>query len=153
MAPDKGSTHKAAFCFTPQTHAHCPSIAYWITTNHSIKVTWSSKHRFFFLFFQKPCHWTTDNARYVVVRGKLANTMFTGNSFRHLGMTGVASGTATHIVHVKGSVCRIRWQLAVRLQIATKWIPTPPHLPPPPPLPFQRRRRSYGGLYWPVRYQ
>lgn len=28
------------FCFTPHTHAHCPSIAYWITSNQSIKVTW-----------------------------------------------------------------------------------------------------------------
>lgn len=33
------------FCFTPHTHAHCPSIAYWITSNHSIKVTWRSSIR------------------------------------------------------------------------------------------------------------
>ncbi len=33
------------FCFTPHTHAHGPSIAYWITCNHSIKVTWRSSIR------------------------------------------------------------------------------------------------------------
>lgn len=53
------------FCFTPQTHAHCPSIAYWITSNHSIKVTWRSHN------------WATglDNGRCVVVRGKFQNKM------------------------------------------------------------------------------
>lgn len=30
------------FWLTPHTHARCPSIAYWITPNQSIKVTWSS---------------------------------------------------------------------------------------------------------------
>lgn len=60
----------ALFCFTPHTHAHCPSIAYWITSNHPIKVTWSSS-----ICCLGPSHWILDNGRCVVVRGKFQNKM------------------------------------------------------------------------------
>lgn len=44
VAADRGQRLQSPvfFWFTPHTHARCPSIAYWITSNHSIKVTCSS---------------------------------------------------------------------------------------------------------------